>query len=194
GGPQALKDLAEALDAILKCFRPGPNTWLGSVLGGRRIDRVLFAATKADHLHHTNHDRLEALLRRLVDQAIARTSSAGAQVQVLALAALRATREAEARSATGPLPCIIGVPLPGQRLGGRVFDGRSETALFPGELPLAGQLAGGERRGHKDEPGSLALSNLDPVSFLNFRPPRLALSSAAGDAVAWPHIRLDRAI
>jgi uncharacterized protein len=193
GGPQALADQAQALDAMLKGFRPGQNSWLGSVLGGRRIDRVLFAATKADHLHHTNHDRLEALLRRLVDQAIARTSSAGAQVQVLALAALRATREAEARSATGPLPCIIGVPLPGQRLGGRVFDGRSETALFPGDLPLAGELAGGER-GHKDEPGSLALSNLDPVSFLNFRPPRLALSSAAGDAVAWPHIRLDRAI
>jgi len=36
-----------------------------------RADRILFAATKADHLHHTNHDRLEAILRRMVERAIA---------------------------------------------------------------------------------------------------------------------------
>jgi predicted YcjX-like family ATPase len=148
---------------------------------------VLFAATKADHLHHTNHDRLEALLRLLVDQAVARTSLAGAQVQVLALAALRATREAEAKSGADRLPCILGVPLPGERLGQRLFDGRSETALFPGDLPEAGAIV-------RTEPANLELAKLDPVSFLNFRPPRLALASAAGEASAWPHIRLDRAI
>jgi predicted YcjX-like family ATPase len=187
GGARALKDLAEALDAILKCFRPGPNTWLRSILGVPRLDRVLFAATKADHLHHTNHDRLEALLRLLVDQAIRRTSLAGAQVQVLALAALRATREAEAKSGADRLPCIVGVPLPGERLGQRLFDGRSEAALFPGDLPEAGAIT-------RAEPLTLELAKLDPVSFLNFRPPRLALASAAGEATAWPHIRLDRAL
>ena len=186
GGANALQDLAQALDGILKCFRPGQSTWLSGVLGARRIDRVLFAATKADHLHHTNHDRLEALLRLLVDQAIARTCTAGAQVKVLALAALRATREAEARSGQGRLPCIVGVPLPGERLGARVFDGRSETALFPGDLPENPQATA--------EPGSVRLTNIDPVSFLSFRPPRLALADTSAEAVAWPHIRLDRAI
>jgi len=187
GGAGALKDLAAALDAILKCFRPGANTWLRSILGARRIDRVLFAATKADHLHHSNHDRLEALLRLLVDQAIARTTLAGAQVQVVALAALRATREAEAKSGADRLPCILGVPLPGERLGQKVFDGRSETALFPGDLPEASAIV-------RAEPANLALAKLDPVSFLNFRPPRLALASAGSEATAWPHIRLDRAL
>jgi hypothetical protein len=43
-------------------------------------------------------------------------------------------------------------------------------------------------------PAKLELARLDPVSFLNFRPPRLALASAAGEAPAWPHIRLDRAL
>ena len=37
-----------------------------------RIDRILFAATKADHLHHSSHDRLEAVLRRTVAKAVAR--------------------------------------------------------------------------------------------------------------------------
>ena len=45
-----------------------------------RADRVLFAATKADHIHHTDHDRLEALLRLLVDRAVRRTEAAGAKV------------------------------------------------------------------------------------------------------------------
>ncbi|HJZ31897.1 MAG TPA: YcjX family protein [Hyphomicrobiaceae bacterium] len=183
GGPQALTDLAQALDAILKCFRPGANSWLSSMLGGRRIDRVLFAATKADHLHHRNHDRLEALLGSLVDQAMTRTRAAGADVKVLALAALRATREAEARAGAERLPCILGVPMPGQRLGERVFDGVSETALFPGDLPSA-----------LPENQSLPLAAIDPVSFLSFRPPRLKLAGPAGDWLAWPHIRLDRAV
>jgi predicted YcjX-like family ATPase len=187
GGAQALTDLAAALDAILNSFRPGPNSWLRSILGARRIDRVLFAATKADHLHHSNHDRLEALLRLLVDQAIARTTLAGADVRVLALAALRATREAEAGAGAERLPCIVGVPMPGERLGQKVFDGRSETALFPGDLPEAGASV-------PSRPAKLELARLDPVSFLNFRPPRLALASAAGEAPAWPHIRLDRAL
>ena len=96
--------------------------WLSSILS-RRIDRLLFAATKADHLHHTSHDRLEAILRLLADKAIARAAFAGAEVKVMALAALRATREAEARSGWQRLPCIVGVPLPGERLGRQVFDG-----------------------------------------------------------------------
>ncbi len=132
------------MEAILECFRPGANTWLSSILA-RRIDRLLFAATKADHLHHTSHDRLEAILRLLADRAIARASFAGAEVKVMALAALRATREAEARQGRQRLPCIVGVPLPGERLGRKVFDGRTEAAVFPGDLPddPAGLKTGG---------------------------------------------------
>ena len=37
-----------------------------------RIDRILFAATKADHLHHVSHDRLEAILRLMVERAARR--------------------------------------------------------------------------------------------------------------------------
>ena len=40
-----------------------------------RADRVLFAATKADHVHHTSHDRLDRLLRLLVNRAARRTES-----------------------------------------------------------------------------------------------------------------------
>jgi predicted YcjX-like family ATPase len=183
-GPAALLDLQRTMEAVLRCFRPGVNTLLSSLIAPR-IDRLLFAATKADHLHHSSHDRLEAILRLLADQAIARASFAGADVKALALAALRATREAEARSGRQRLPCIVGVPLPGERLGRKSFDGRAEAAVFPGDLP--------------DDPASLLGSTLpvaatDSVHFLRFRPPRISLEAPSGDAPALPHIRLDRAI
>jgi uncharacterized protein len=183
-GPAALLDLQRTMEAVLRCFRPGANTLLSSLIAPR-IDRLLFAATKADHLHHSSHDRLEAILRLLTDQAIARAAFAGADVKVLALAALRATREAEARSGRQRLPCIVGVPLPGERLGRRSFDGRTEAAVFPGDLP--------------DDPArllgaALPVAATDSVHFPCFRPPRISLEAPSGDAPALPHIRLDRAI
>jgi predicted YcjX-like family ATPase len=184
-GAAALADLQRTLEAVLRCFRPGANTWLSGILAPR-IDRLLFAAAKADHLHHTSHDRLEGILRLLVDKAMARAAFAGAEVKTLALASLRATREAEAKSGRQRLPCIVGVPLPGERLGAKVFDGKAEAAVFPGDLP--------------EEPGSLlaqpgsAPARAESVHFLRFRPPRVSLEAPSGEEPALPHIRLDRAI
>src|SRR3981081_3191826 len=70
-GPEALHDLEAALAGILDCFRIGRSTFLSSLFRPR-IDRILFAATKADHLHHSSHDRLEAVLRRAVGRGGAR--------------------------------------------------------------------------------------------------------------------------
>jgi predicted YcjX-like family ATPase len=133
-GPAAVADLAEALTGILGCFRPGRASWLGSILG-RRIDRIVFAATKADHLHRSSHDRLERILRRLVADAMDRASFAGAEVDVVALAAVRATREAVVETDGERLPAIVGVPLPGERVDGEGLDPEAEFALFPGDLP-----------------------------------------------------------
>ena len=159
----------------------GPAPGSRSILP-RRVDRLLFAATKADHLHHTSHDRLEAILRLIADKAIARAEFAGAEVKVIALAALRSTREAEARSGWQRLPCIVGVPLPGERLGGKVFGGATEAAVFPGDLPA--------------DPADLEVvaAKPDAVHFLRFRPPRLVLDGASDEQAALPHIRLDRAM
>ena len=54
-GPQAVEDMRHAMADILSAFRPGRNAWLSQLLLGKRVERILFAATKADHLHHTQH-------------------------------------------------------------------------------------------------------------------------------------------
>src|SRR5690606_22222003 len=127
-------DLETALAEILSAFRPGRASWLGSILS-RRIDRILFAATKADHLHHSSHDRLEGILKRLLARAIDKARFSGAKVEVRAIAAVRATREATVTRRGEALPCILGVPLAGERLDGKSYDGEEEIALFPGDLP-----------------------------------------------------------
>ena len=180
-GAAAVADLQRALEAALRAFRPGSSSLL-ELLTGRRIDRLLFAATKADHLHHTSHDRLEAILRLVTDRAMARATDAGAEVGVLALAALRSTREGGVRHAGQDLPCILGIPLPGEQIDGEIFDGVREAAVFPGDLPSDPRLA-------LDKAGLM-----DEAAFVQFRPAGLPPAGAAGRPPATPHIRLDRAL
>ena len=188
-GPAALHDLEAALTGILDCFNIGRGS-LWSALFSPRIDRILFAATKADHLHRSSHDRLEAILRRMVDRAAARAAATGARIDVVALAAVRATREAEVQRGGERLPSILGTPLAGESAGGETFDGDSEIATFPGDLPtdLDALFDGADSfRGLSAAPGDDA-----DYRFLRFRPPKL--ERTVDDVPALPHIRLDRAL
>jgi hypothetical protein len=171
-GPEALRDLQNAMVAVLDCFRVGRGGWLNTLFSPR-ADRILFAATKADQLHHTAHDRLEALLKQITEGAIARAGDAGAEIDVIALAAIRATREALFRGEGGGLPSIVGVAAPGEWTNGQHFDGKTEMAFFPGDLPANGNQAGDFRS-------------------IRFRPP--ALEKTDDGFPGLPHIRLDRAL
>jgi predicted YcjX-like family ATPase len=183
-GPASVADLEDALTGVLSAFRPGAASWLAS-LYARRIDRVLFAATKADHISRTSHDRLEAILMHLTERAAQRVTHAGGDVRVMALSALRATREAEVKRNGETLPCICGIPLPDEVVGGTTFDGRREAVIFPGDLPADPRDA--IANPGRDLPGAAA-------TFVRFRPPRLSPAGADGEPAPAPHIRLDRAL
>ncbi|MHA6297737.1 YcjX family GTP-binding protein [Devosia sp. CAU 1758] len=178
-GPEAVNDLETALTAVLACFRQGEANPLLRPFT-RRIDRILFAATKADHVHHTSHDRLEAILNRLVANASKRARFAGATTKSIAMAGIRATSEGTIREGGEILSTLVGTPLNGEVLDGATYDGKTEIALFPGDLP--------------ERPDSL-FEGGEPVSlnFLRFTPPQKLERNAAGDPIL-PHIRLDRAL
>jgi uncharacterized protein len=184
-GPAGVRDLADAMALVLEPFRTGAKTF-GLNLFRPRIDKLVFAATKADHLNRQSHERLEGLMRVLANRAILKASDAGANVHVLAIAAIRSTREAEMTANGEALPCIVGMPMAGEHVGDIIFDGKTETALFPGDLPA--------------DPTSLLLDKTtagisgDDVRALTFRPPRLILQTGGGQQPAPPHIRLDRAL
>jgi uncharacterized protein len=172
-GHAAVADLRTAFTDVLACFRLGSSTVLTGLFG-RKIDRVLFAATKADMLHQSGHDRLENILLALIDDAAGRAGAAGADYEVTALAAIRATREATLKQKDEELPCIVGTPVAGEQISDTAFDGSKEAAIFPGDLPqdplaaLDGRLEG-------------------KLKFVRFRPPLLKDGT-------FPHVRLDRAV
>ena len=181
-GPEAVRDLQDALVAILDCFRLGRGGWL-SALFQPGADRILFAATKADHLHHSAHDRLEAILKRLTERAIARAGDAGAEVDVIALAAVRATREAHG-ARRGRRPAVDRRRRRAGRAGGRVR--RQRDRVFPGDLPTEiGALSPAICRAGQAAQGG-------DFRSIRFRPP--ALEETDDGMPALPHIRLDRAL
>ncbi len=187
-GATAVQDLERALSEILGCFRQGSGNFLTSLLS-RRIGRILIAATKADQIHHESHDRLQSIVRRLVDRAVERARYSGAEVEVLAMAAVRATREGTVKQDGETLPVIIGTPLAGETIDGTRFDGKTETAIFPGDLPenpdsVFKVLDSKPENGVPPE---------NPIRFVRFRPPRLD-RTAEGMTLSLPHIRLDRAM
>jgi predicted YcjX-like family ATPase len=97
----------------------------------------------------------------------------------LAIAAIRATREGNVTEGGEALPAVIGTPMTGEVLDRVKYDGKTEIALFPGDLP--------------ENPDSV-LEGGTPVAlnFLRFVPPKLERN--AEGAVVLPHIRFDRAL
>jgi uncharacterized protein len=172
-GPAALEDMRRTLAEILAAFRPGPNAWLARLLRGRRVERILFAATKADHLHHSQHPRLSAIVQAMLREARDRADFAGARTAAMAIAALRATVEAEVTHEGRPLDCVRGT---------LAASGR-QAALYAGELPAdPAALLAPARQG--------AARWLDAeYGLMAFAPAPSTLRPGEGP----PHIRLDRA-
>ncbi len=179
-GPTAVRDLEQGLSDVLQAFRTGRNGALAQIFRPR-IDKILFAATKADHLHHSMHDRLEMIVRHLVARALSRGEASGATMDVIALAAVRATRELRLRDGTREIDAISGTPLKGEQIGDQIFDGQTEMAIFPGILPEDPRSVFRGEGLAQDE------SEAD-WRFARFRPPLLS------EGAQLPHIRLDRAL
>lgn len=172
-GPPAVEDLRRAMADILGAFRPGKNDFLSRIFQGRRVERILFAATKADHLHHTQHPQLTAIAEAMLRDARDRARFAGAQTAAMAIAALRTTVEETVDHRDGPLNVVRG----------QLLGSGKQAAFYPGALPLDPS--------HLLSPaqeGATAWLDAD-YQVMNFAPAPLTLRPGDGP----PHIRLDKA-
>ncbi|MFN4160016.1 MAG: YcjX family protein [Gemmobacter sp.] len=172
-GPKALEDQRRTMAEILTAFRPGVNGVLLRLLGAKRVERILFAATKADHLHHTEHGKLTAITEAMLREARDRAAFSGARTMALSLASLRATTEEMRDHGGQSLPFVRGA----------LLDTGRQAALYPGSLPedparlLSPARQGAERWLDGD------------YRLMAFAPAALTLRPGEGP----PHIRLDRA-
>jgi uncharacterized protein len=164
-GEEAFTDHRLALDTILAAFRFGRRSLLRRLFGAR-IDRVLFAATKADHVPALQRDHLEALMANLVEAPTLRAKAARARVAATALTSIRCTEDGTDVIDGRKVDIVVGLPEGGER----------RIRFFPGIVPVTPPPTGfwGERF----------------TEFPVFQPPRI--TSAAGDGI--PHINLDKAL
>ncbi len=172
-GPRAVEDLRRAMADILAAFRPGRNAWLTRLFAGRRVERILFAATKADHLHHSQHPQLTAITEALLREARDRADFSGARTAAMAIAALRTTVEETVTHGGRTLDVVRG----------QLLGSGKQAAFYPGALPTdPAHLLAPAREG--------AAGWLDAdYKVMDFAPARLTLRPGDGP----PHIRLDKA-
>lgn len=173
GGPAALEDMRRAMAGVLTAFRPGRGGMLAEVLRGKRVERILFAATRADHLHHSQHPRLATILAAMLREARDRADFAGAQTAAMAIAALRATTEVELQRGGETVQAVQGV---------LQATGRA-AAVYAGDLPTDPARLLDPARG-----GAEAWLDGD-YGVMRLAPAPLTLQPGQG----LPHIRLDRA-
>ena len=172
-GPRAVEDLRQAMADILVAFRPGKSGFLARLLGGKRIEKILFAATKADHLHHSQHPRLTAITEALVRGAKDRADFAGAETAAMSIAALRTTVEDTVTRQGEQLDVVRG----------RLLETGRIAAFYAGDMP--------EDPAHLLTPAREGVSAwLDTdYEIMQFAPAPLTLRPGDGP----PHIRLDKA-
>ncbi|MEI2264386.1 YcjX family protein [Erwinia sp. CGal63] len=162
-GPQAFNDMRLALTQLMQSFSYGQRT-LFRRLFSPVIDKLLFAATKADHITSDQHASLVSLLQQLVQDAWQNAAFEGIAMECLGLASVQATQSG--------LVDHQGEKIPALR-GHRLADNDPLT-VFPGEVPP--RLPGG------------AFWQQQGFHFEQFRPQRMDTDRPL------PHIRLDAAL
>ena len=172
-GPEAVEDLRLALGEILTSFRPGKNHIM-SIITGRKVEKILFAATKADHIHHSQHPQLTGFLEALLADAKDAANWKGAVTHGLSLAALRATVEQSTKHEGEMLELVRGA----------LMGSGKEVALHPGDLPAdPARLLIPAKQGASAWPEGIS------YNLPSFAPPRPGLKPRKGLA----HIRMDKA-
>lgn len=121
-GALAFNDMRQALTQIMQSFNYGQRTLLRRLFSPV-IDKLLFAATKADHITPDQQPALVELLKQLVQPVQQTAAYEGIATDFQAIASVEATQYGK---------------IPGQNIsvirGDRLTDGKPLT-LYPGDVP-----------------------------------------------------------
>jgi predicted YcjX-like family ATPase len=164
-GEAVFNDMHLALKNILKTFTYGTNN-IFSKFFDLKIDHVLFAATKADHIPLNAHNSYEKLLRQMIWDIKKELDVQHIDTEVTVFSAVKSTQFVKANLNGIAVDCVRGI-----------VEGESEPSThFPGILP-------------KDYNDPNFWENAD-FNFMTFKP----ISFPPRDTSAVEHIRMDRLI
>ncbi|MEG1691702.1 MAG: YcjX family protein, partial [Hafnia sp.] len=159
-GPQAFNEMRLALTQLMQSFHYGKRT-LYRRLFSPCIDRLMFAATKADHVTADQHANLVSLLQQLVQDAWQNAAFEGISMDCAGIASVQATQSGLVDHHGQKIPALK---------GHRLVDDQPLT-VFPGEVPA--RLPNNE------------FWQKQGFHFEDFRPQSMNVDSPL------PHIRMD---
>lgn len=122
-GSTAFNDMRQALSELMKSFHYGSNS-LFKRLFSPNIDRLLFAATKADHITPDQHENLQSLLKQMVQEAWQSASFEGIEMQCTTMASICATEPGFVERGGQTFAALRGMCEAGNPL-----------TLYPGDVP-----------------------------------------------------------
>ena len=106
-GKESFADLEHAISMILESYSYG-KSGLFSRLFSPKIDKLLFAATKADHVTPEQHEPLVSLVNQLIHQSKHQLNYEAVEVKTLAIASVKATQVGTINHQGKQVPVIQG--------------------------------------------------------------------------------------
>jgi predicted YcjX-like family ATPase len=168
-GPEPFHDMRRALREVLPSFNRGSDSLLARLFGSR-TEKVLFAATKADHVTANQFHNLRLLLRAMMADESGALPIAADEADFAALSAIKCTANRRVLYQGQQITVLEGV-----------IRGRDKLEqLYPGEIPEHLPTA---EDWHSER-----------FRFYDFRPPDLSAESADARGRGIPHVHLDRAL
>ena len=121
---QAFEDMQQALHQLFSNFHYGKRNLLNRLFSPR-IDKLMFVATKADHITSDQLPNLTSLMRQLVQDGGRHAEFEGVELDYTAIAAIRATQQVNVTQNGETFKAIQGV---------RSQDLQKVT-VYPGSVP-----------------------------------------------------------
>ncbi|WP_261922210.1 YcjX family protein [Shewanella sp. NFH-SH190041] len=123
-GKAQFDDMTAALGDIMGSFHFGRSSLLRRLFAPR-IDRLLFAASKADHVTADQQGHMVSLLADVLQQSRHYAKFEGCTVETMAISAIRATRPGTVQQQGETINVIQG----------QALDSAEPLTLFPGDVP-----------------------------------------------------------
>ncbi len=123
GGYQNFRDMQFTLVELLKSFHYGQSNWLKRMFNPS-IDKLLIAATKADHVPPEQHRALEGFLQNMLQEAKNDIQYEGIELETMVISAIKVTEAVIAEHQGQKLMCVKGIEL----------DSGEEVINYPGKV------------------------------------------------------------
>lgn len=166
-GKQQFDDMTNALQAVMESFQFGQSSLLKRLFSPK-IDKLLFAASKIDHVTRDQQGNVLSLLSQLVQQSQQHAKFEGCEVETMAISAIKSTTHGMVKQNGRDVEVVKGIDL----------DNREVVTLFPGEVP-------------KSLP-SADFWQQQGFDFVSFAPRKVARKQ--GNKADFEHIRLDHVL